>query len=627
MTTHSTLPDALAPEATITTARRVPALDGLRALAVAAVVLYHLSPELLPGGFLGVDAFFVLSGYLVTSSLLRGRRAGQHDLREFWIRRARRILPALLVMLVTTTVVVGLVGRDTDVRLLPQVVSTLTFTNNWYQAHAGSSYFDAGTPPVFQHLWSVSVEEQFYLAWPLCVALWCRGSRRLLPFALVTLGAALLSGAAMAWSFVPGQDPSSIYFGSATHCSGLLLGAALATAGRSWAGMRLPRWVTPSAAVVAATLVVHLPDVSPWAYRGGIFLFSLCITVVVGSIVLAPRAGVARQLLSAPWAVWAGRRSYGIYLWHWPVTVVTAALLPTRPVWVHAAVVVPTTLVCASASWRYLERPVQVCGLRQVARRLGDHARHSPVVHALTIAVIVATVLSVGVSVVRSPDTGAAERTVAAGQVALETQGALGTADSPGPTASTEGATEAGTQQSSTGSADSHDQQAERDGTALPTGGAGDQTTVVGDSVALASAPALVEALPGIEVTARVGMQMHEAPELLSQLHQDGRLRRLVVVVLGTNGSFSTETLDAVLEATGPERQVFFVTAHAPRSWTASVNERLAEFVASHPGTSLVDWDGAADAVTDFAADGIHPGPEGAQVLSGLLTSALEAQR
>lgn len=634
MTTFSTLPDALARDESRAAPRRVPALDGIRALAVAAVVLYHLSPSLLPGGFLGVDAFFVLSGYLVTCSLLRGRGVAGTSLRAFWLRRTRRIVPALLVMLLTTTVVVGAVGRDTDVRLAPQLLSTLTFTNNWYQAIEGSSYFDATTPPVFQHLWSVAVEEQFYLVWPLVVVPFVRHSRRLSALSAWTFAAAIASAGLMAAWFAPGHDPSRIYFGTATHGSGLLVGSALALAlaasGPSRRQVSLPRWTTASAAAVAVALVVYLPDVSALTYRGGIFVFSVCVAVVMAGIVLAPGAGAGQRLLSAPWATWAGRRSYGIYLWHWPATVVTTALIPARPVWVHALVVVPVTVLCASASWRYVERPVLEHGLASSARSLWCRAQRSRLSAALAATCVVLTVVSVGTAVVRSPSASAVERSVTVGQSALRSQETPGTADATG------------TARPSAGPDASEDQarpvaprgiQVPRDGEAPPPSGSGpsrpaggDQVTVIGDSVTLASAPALLEALPGIEVSASVGMQMRDAPELMSRLHHEGRLRPVVVVALGTNGSFSTETLDAVLEASGPDREVFFVTAHAPRPWTKSVNRRLAEYVESHPGSALVDWDRTAETVDDFAPDGIHPGPRGAQVLSELLADALEAR-
>ncbi|MEO7060002.1 MAG: acyltransferase [Lapillicoccus sp.] len=211
------------------TGQTIEGLDGLRALAIAAVVAYHLDPTWLPGGFLGVDVFFVVSGFLITTLLVReSARPGGIAFGRFWVRRARRLLPALVVCVGVCVLVARLVHPDLLVHLGRQVVGALTFSTNWVEISAGSSYFDQTAPQLFMNMWSLAVEEQFYLVWPLVVAGLVAAALRPRVRVGMTLGVAALSTALMAWGFVAGQDPTRVYYGTDTHVMGLMLGAALA---------------------------------------------------------------------------------------------------------------------------------------------------------------------------------------------------------------------------------------------------------------------------------------------------------------------------------------------------------------------------------------------------------------
>ncbi|THI95812.1 acyltransferase, partial [Nocardioides sp.] len=318
---------------------RIDALDGIRALAVTAVVAYHLFPTAVPGGFLGVDVFFVLSGYLITRGLALGIASGRGvGLVRFWVRRTVRLLPALVVMLVVVTAAAGLAGGAAAVRLRPQLMAALTYTSNWYQADAGLSYFERSEPPVLQHLWSLAVEEQFYLFWPLLLIaiVVVTGSARAAAGVTAVLAAA--SAIAMAVAFVPGEDPSRLYFGTDTHGFSLLIGAVAALVSLS----RTPwvtRWlvapvgwrreaqgpVTVVAVLVCVLGVLLIGETSAFAYRGGIVLVDLAAAVAVLAVATP---GAASPLLAARPLVWVGRRSYGIYLWHWPPIVLLAGLAP-----------------------------------------------------------------------------------------------------------------------------------------------------------------------------------------------------------------------------------------------------------------------------------------------------------
>ncbi|MEP6650664.1 MAG: acyltransferase, partial [Lapillicoccus sp.] len=369
-------------------------LDGLRALAIAAVLVYHLDPAWLPGGFLGVDVFFVVSGFLITTLLQREAVAnGRIALRRFWTRRARRLVPALVVCVVVSTVAARIAHHDLVVHIGRQIRGALTFSTNWVEIAAGSSYFDQTSPLLFMNFWSLAVEEQFYLVWPLVVAALMTAAllrRRRLAVALgMALGVAAVSTVLMALLFVPGEDATRVYYGTDTHVMGLMLGAALAFAFSSpptsswrtryasaWLVVRRP--VLGVALAVLAVLLWVLGEDSPLTYRGGVALACLATVVLIAALLpMADQTGGDahteyafdsrwRSLMSAEPVMWIGRRSYGIYLWHWPVIVVIGQDMRTAPGTfqhvVSAIWCVLVTIALADLSYRFVEAPIRVWG-------------------------------------------------------------------------------------------------------------------------------------------------------------------------------------------------------------------------------------------------------------------------
>lgn len=339
-----------------------PALDGVRAIAVAAVLVFHGYPGWLPGGFLGVDAFFVLSGFLITALLLGEREhTGRIGLARFWGRRARRLLPALLLVLVA----VVLLGRFT---LAPEelpglrrdALAALGYVANWRMVYRGGDYFaqTAATSPL-QHTWSLGIEEQFYLGWPLLLILLLR--RRAAVLAAAVTGA-VASGVACALLYRPGGDPGRVYYGTDTRAGALLLGCALAVllSGRA-VGAQLRRAVAVAGALGTVTLAwawLHAGGADAWLYRGGLTGLGLAVAAVLAHLVTAP-GGVAARLLSLLPLVWLGRVSYGVYLWHWPLFLaLTADRLGFAGPGLFA-VRVAATLLAAAASYYLVEQPIR----------------------------------------------------------------------------------------------------------------------------------------------------------------------------------------------------------------------------------------------------------------------------
>jgi len=348
--------------------RYMPGLDGLRAIAVLAVIAYHLNPRWAPGGLLGVGVFFTLSGYLITDLLLGQREAvGRLQLGDFWLRRARRLLPALFLMLAVVVAWVTLLDRSLLPGLRGDVLAATAYVSNWWNIVREASYFARfGPPPPLDHLWSLAVEEQFYLIWPWLLWLGLRYVTGRYTLAGLTLAGAALSAAAMALIYQPGVDPTRVYEGTDTRAFGLLVGAALAMV---WPSRELradlvnrrSRLLMDGAGVVGLVviglLIWRTSEYSPFLYNGGIVLLSVA-TVLVLTALVHPASWLGVALGWTPLR-WLGVRSYGIYLWHYPIIVLTAPGLQKQANFALEVLQVVATIVVAALSWRFFEEPIR----------------------------------------------------------------------------------------------------------------------------------------------------------------------------------------------------------------------------------------------------------------------------
>lgn len=620
---------------------RIAGLDGLRALAVIGVVMYHAFPAALVGGFVGVDVFFVISGFLITTLLMREREStGRIALGRFWVRRVRRLVPVLVLVLVTCTAIAGLIGGDVLVGIGWQLIGGATFGFNWISIAEGTSYFAGTAPELFRNLWSLAVEEQFYLIWPFVVLLLLRLVPKWRAPVLCALGVA--SAVAMFVMYQPGGEATRVYFGTDTHSFGLLIGAALAvgiqaTPRHPFAGglpMRAAAWIIALALCAGLIwLAATLHEENPLTYRGGMFAVSALAAVLIWVLVRAPWVG--RVFDAAPLR-FIGVRSYGIYLWHWPVLILLGAIMPPRvgDAWSSALVGIVTvviTLAVSIASYRWVEEPIRRDGFGTWVRGLVSAATSGrmPRRIAVSLVPVLGLVLLGGASaaVASAPAKSSAELAIAQGQQAIDA--AQTPASTPpaqaGPGPSRTVAPEATPAPESTAvpSANATPSPTAVPNPALPVP-RGDQISAIGDSVMLAAAPALQAAFPGIAIDAAVSRQVSEGADRVRALNAAGQLRPYVLIALGTNGDKADRAFQALVDAAGSARRVVVVNVFGPMAWATTVNERLQRIAAANPNATIADWAGAiASHPGDLAGDGIHPGPAGGRIYAEAVKAAL----
>jgi peptidoglycan/LPS O-acetylase OafA/YrhL len=555
----------------------MPAIDALRAVAVLAVFFYHVGVSWMPGGFLGVDVFFVISGYLITALLVAEfRSAGHIKVGAFWLRRARRLLPAVAVMIAVTMLVALVLVPNRIGALRGDAVASLLYVNNWHLIFSHQSYFQQFEPSLFRHLWSLSVEEQFYLLWPLvCAAgLTLFGRGRLL---LGTLAGVIVSTVLMAILFDPASNGGArAFFGADTRATPLLLGVALALL---WDPMRLPAVKGRAALVLDVLGVVGLvmvlrtlldvTDFDQGLYHGGFLLLALWTALLVAA--LAHPATRLSRLLATPPAVWLGLRSYGFYLWHWPVVTLTRPHIDvplSGPLLIGLQLAV--TVGLADLSYRYVEQPFR--------RRAGTPLAPSwlrPARVALAAGVI-ATVAVVGWSGIApgpSPNTAAASNTPPSG--------------SPNPS--------------------------------------GSDVLAIGDSVMRGSTRALINRIGDkITVDADEARLPAQFPEVINAYRGSDGLPDYVVIQMGNNGPVYGSDIDQLKTELEGVPHVYLVNVEVPRSWESEVNNELAKAVDAWPEATLIDWQAAIDAQPDLTYDGIHPTPDGNELYARLVAQAIE---
>ncbi len=622
--------------------RYVASIDGLRAFAVMSVIFYHMHLGWARGGLMGVTVFFVISGYLINGLLVHEcETTGRIDLPAFWMRRVRRLFPAIVLSVTGICALCTVFGPDLLQKMRPDIVPSLLFFNNWWQIFHDVSYFEAaGNPSPLQHFWSLSIEEQFYVVWPLLLlAMFVVGARQKTMRRVVAV-LAVVSAVEMALLFDPMGDPSRVYFGTDTRAMSLLLGAWLAFAWPSAAfghsrsalsgGGRSFAANTAGLAALAGLvlIVVFTTGFSSFPYYGGIALTSVLSAVLIAALVV-PDTLVDRLFRLKP-LVWVGKRSYGMYLWHFPILLLTTDVNSTTgvPVWMRF-VQIALIFVVSHLSYTYVEDPVRRGAVGQWwQNRHTVHARPIRTSSKVAIAVVCALVAISAFGLVHGP--------LMQPKAPLPQEQAQDAGDGFASSQSDDAVASGGEQVDEAGAAqDAPDEDEATSDAAGPEAifaeqrynEAGDpiyEPLLIGDSVAAGCEAQFYEAFPCGHIDAEVARNVWESPYVAYD--EAGQVGDYVIFCLGTNNAVVDWQIDdELLNVVGEDKLVFFVNSRSPQDWTDSTNQVIADIPSRHPNVvGIIDWYGASEGHDEyFAGDGTHLTEEGAQAYIDLISSTV----
>lgn len=648
--------------------RYIVALDGIRALSVIAVILYHLRLSGAQGGFIGVTVFFVLSGFLITKLLLTEfSRTRTIDFKGFYMRRVKRLFPAIVTVIVVTGAACAIFNHVLLTKMRPDVIPTLLFVNNWWQIFNDASYFqNLGLPSPLTHFWSVSIEEQFYLIAPALLFLALRKKVKRKHIAVAVLVLAALSVLEMVLLYDPSADATRVYYGTDTRASSLLIGMflALVTSGKR------PRLETKIRQILGAVglaglvvMCVVLNGSMPFTYNGGLVVCSALAAMLIYSVIWPDKGALHTFLASKP-MVWIGKRSYGIYLWHYPIILLLtpqnmAGSLPA----LNMLLAVALTFGLSALSYTFIETPIRkgvkpkIALPSAVSSKLSFKmpAKLSAAIHAkksepavqpkmrhakpkqrkklkllvdpVTTGVVAVCAAVAIVGFIAVPDTSAISEE---GQALLDAGSAVGTGrGADGAPAAQDDAAFSADSQSTSSDPRTEAQiafDAKLAATPLPEGAY--DVVMIGDSVSLRTVPYFEEAFPNGYIDAEINRRLEAGLEVYDGLNAAGEVGNIVILSLGTNGYITDDQIDEAVEAIGTDKAIWFLTVRNPYEGMAITNEALMSAQERYPNVRVIDWVAESEGHDEyFDGDGEHLSEEGAQIYIGLIKDAIKNQR
>ena len=630
--------------------RYLPGLDGLRAIAVIAVILYHANKSWVSGGFLGVEVFFVISGYLITMLLINeSQENGKINFKAFWMRRARRLLPALWTLLIGVTTYCALFERDTLGNLRGDVVAAFVYGFNWFQIWVGTSYFSAFGFVPLRHLWSLAVEEQFYLVWPVLIAVVLKVfGRRPLLLGTLFFAASIAVSIYVAKTFEPGANGSVLetpdhyialfghavskvdflFLGTLGRSGGLLIGSALAfwwkpsmfhsdhpTSERfivsvvGWAGvLGLGAMLWSFHDVVEGGVDGGTSGYAP-LFQGGFLLVGLASIAIIAAAV-HPHTVLATRVLGNSVLVYIGQRSYGLYLFHWPIFQFYRQFAGRGLNVVEFVLLFALALVVTEVSYRFIEMPVRSGGLREAwdkfrhSRLDSDREKRQSII-ALGVVVAVVPIfalVSLATAQIKLDDIGQSLADGESGVVNVMTSTTI--VASTMTTIASDDTTVIAPQTTTL------------DGQVI-------EIIAIGDSVMLGAANVLTER--GITVDALKSRPFRQALEIGNYLKSVNRLGEIVIIHLGTNNYVDQKTLDEIMVPLADVDTVVFVTNHVPsKKWQDPNNVLMRAMPDKYGNVKILDWYTIAEAHPEYLyGDKIHLNPEGQAVYADLIMQAI----
>lgn len=588
--------------------RYMPGLDGVRAVAVIAIIIYHLNPQWLSGGFLGVDTFFVISGYLITSLLLTEyHNTGKIELMSFWLRRVKRLIPAVL-FLVMGVIVLSLIFMPTEIqKVRADTIAAIFYVSNWWYIMQNVDYFEQFAVQPLKHLWSLAIEEQFYLVFPIVLLSLLSFIRRLKSIRIIFLILLVISMIAMMVLYVPNENVARVYFGTDTRIQTLLMGVLLALV---WPPFQLKakvnrqmRTMIDTAGVVGLAILFicfkFVSETNSILYYGGFFLISTVTLLVIASSVHP--SGYFAKFLGNKVFTFIGSRSYSLYLWHYPIIVLIhhQFVQGQIPPLVYVVEILLMVLM-AEFSYKFIEQPFRKEGFNIFAFNHLKNWRSQKVLRTWLVIILLIPTLLV---MVGGFNRFAQKNSTRVTEVNTEEIDKLITQPLPLPQLEIDGFVVKGNKQKY----------------------ASWKPLLIGDSVMVDIGDDFRSFVPKADINGKVGRQLVEATSLAKRQYQSYRDKNdIVVLELGTNGDFTEEQLNSLLEQFG-EADIYLVNTRVPRSYESHVNQVLAKAAKKRANVTLVDWYSRSENHTEyFAPDGIHLQPPGVRALTNSIIQAIE---
>lgn len=629
----------------------IPGLDGLRAIAILFVVAYHFSFSWAGGGFLGVDIFFVLSSYLITNkfiTLYENRQA--LNIKKFWIERIRRLLPAAYTMIVTTIMWVMFYNHELLNKIWGDAASSVFYTTNWWFIFHKLSYFDSFSyPSPLKHLWFLAVQEQYFFLWPMVLIMGLKAYKKRSNFSSKVFILALCSALLMGILYNPEKDPSRIYYGTDTRCFELLIG--------SWLAMVLPmkkfspkkfsvkqknrlNIISIISLAVFIFSAIYIDEYNTFLYRGGIFLFSLNTAILI-VCVCHPSSIIGHILLCKPLR-WIGTRSYGIYLWHYPIMVLSSPVYEIgNPSYWRVGLQLIITCIISELSYNFIETPIRKLGLREFCRKYLSLStfKFKPIALVKNFSVVIA-ISAAAVIVISTIRVAKGEREVKLSEyhpnkIILSNTEQVFLSKDYNTSYNEEDSANLDENNEVVSKEKDELSNVEKNNEKFPINNDTNPPAInksyteilaIGDSIIMDIEHKLKNKFTNIIVDGKISRQVADAVKLAPAYAEFNNSGKAVIIQLGTNGYFTNKKIDSLLDFFS-KADIYLINTRVPRSWEKKVNKVIKEKAEERENVTLVDWYSTSVKHPEyFAGDGVHLMPKGAEALINLISEAISTK-